>query len=692
MRLRSLGSVLVCGVLAGLTLAAAAFPATAIGGLVAKQASDSYENLPADLKTPPTAQTTYVYADDGKTLITMFYDQNRRDVPLSQIGTNVQQAIVAAEDSRFYQRGAVDFKGLLRAMVSNSTGKNNTQGASTLTMQYVRNVLKNDTSLTPEQRQAATVDTTGRKIQEIRYATELEKKISKDEILNRYLNISYFGDGAYGISSAAWHYFHKQANTLSLEEAALIAGLVQSPDAYNPVTGDKTAALARRAYVLDSMVKTGAITAAQAETAKKTPLKLTISKIPNDCTSVPSAHNDWGFVCDYFRQWWDRQSEFGDTVADREQSLREGGYSIVTSLDPAIQASALRNTLKVYGYGSARAQPMAVVQPGTGRVLAMAVNRHYSLAANEGAKRYPNTVDQLIGGGGSVDGYQAGSTFKMFTMLAALESGMTLSTSFNAPAEYKSQWRDNGPGNCDGYWCPKNANPSWMDGDRTMWNGFGRSVNTYFVWLEEQVGPAKVIDMAKRLGITLRAKSDADRAKNEADSWGSFTLGVADTTPLDLANAYATLAAGGNYCAPLPVISITDSTGKKSAAANPTCHQAISADVAAAAADAARCPVGQQSAFGKCDGGTAASVDGIVGKPVAGKTGSSEDNSTETFVGFTPYAAAAAIAANPSSPNDHVGSAIQAKVVVAVAGTLATAVSGKQTKGFPKPPDSLAFG
>src|SRR5690349_20026709 len=317
MRVRSVGSLLSCAVLAGLTLAAAAFPAAALIGLAAKQGADSYQALASDLQTPQTPQTTYVYADDGKTLITMFYDQNRRDVPLSDIGPVMQKAIVAAEDTRFYQRGAVDFKGVVREMVANARGQRNTQGASTLTMQYVRNVLKNDPSLTPQQRVDATVDTLGRKLQEIRYATALEQKLSMSHILDRYLNIAYFGDGAYGIASASWHYFGKQPSDLTLPEAALLAGLVQSPDADNPVTGDKQDALDRRAYVLDAMVKMGVVPAADAAQAKASPLKLSVNKTPNDCAAVSSAHNDWGFFCDYFRQWWDAQPQFGASVADR---------------------------------------------------------------------------------------------------------------------------------------------------------------------------------------------------------------------------------------------------------------------------------------------------------------------------------------------------------------------------------------
>jgi membrane peptidoglycan carboxypeptidase len=587
----------------------------------------------------------------------------------------------------------VDLRSVLRAAVSDVTSGGAAQGASTLTMQYVRNVLKTDPNLTPEQRQAATQNSLQRKLQEMRYATALEKKLSKQQILKRYLNIAYFGAGAYGIAAASQTYFSKPPSQLTLPEAALLAGLVQSPDAYNPVSGDRAAALNRRGYVLDSMAKMGVISTAQAAATKGQPLVLHASQQPNNCTAVPSGHSDWGFFCDYFRQWWDAQPQFGTTVAERESALQKGGYRIVTSLDPTIQAAAQAQSLSVYGYNNPRALPMAVVQPGTGRVLAMSVNRHYSLAANPGGRAYPNTVNQLVAGGGGVNGYQAGSTFKMFTMLAALSSGKPLNTSFNATSPLLTHFPvSGGPASCGGYWCPVNANPSWMDGQRTMWTGFGRSVNTYFAWLEEQVGPDQAVAMAQKLGIQFRAKSDAALAA-DSSQWGAFTLGVSATTPLDLANAYATVASGGTYCDPLPVTSITDGAGHPVAAANPICHKAIEPDVAAAAADAARCPVGQQSALGMCDGGTAQNVDQILGgRPVAGKTGSAENNATETFVGFTPQIAAAGIAANPDNPQDYVGSGVAPQVNAAVARTLAAAVSGKPYQDFPAPSSAIAFG
>jgi len=688
--LSRLFTVLLAGLLAGLVLALAALPGGLLGGFAARAALGAYADLPDALRTPVQPQRSYLYANDGTTLITTFYDVNRTDVSLDEIAPVMRQAIIAAEDRRFYSHGGADLRGIARALVANVKGGGTEQGGSTLTMQYVRNVLKTDPNRTPEERQAATEQTVGRKLQEIRYANALEQSLSKDEILNRYLNIAYFGSGAYGVAAASQRYFGKAPADLTLGEAALLAGLVQSPDAYSPIDGDKDQALARRGYVLDAMAETGAITAQQAAAAKTEALTLRPTAQPNGCTATAQGHDDWGFFCDYLRRWWLTQPAFGSTPEEREQALRRGGYRVVTTLDPEIQQTAQEQATKVYGYGNKRALPIAAVEPGTGRVLAMAVNRHYSLDANpDGQANHPNTVNPLISGGASVDGYQAGSTFKMFTMLAALEAGKPLSTGFDAPSRLPTRYASDDEGNCDGTWCPANANPQWMDGYRMMWDGFGRSVNTYFVWLAEQVGEDKVVEMAQRLGITFRADSDAAFARDNAANWGAFTLGVAATTPLDLANAYATVAAEGTYCTPLPVVSVTAPDGGAVDVAQPSCKRVLEPDVARAATDAARCPVGQQSAFDQCNGGTATAVDRIVGRPVAGKTGSSERNATETFVGYTPQVAVAGIAANPDDVTDLVGSAVQAKVIDAVARTIKTALAGKPVADFTAPSRAL---
>ncbi|MEW2445209.1 transglycosylase domain-containing protein [Micromonospora marina] len=688
--LSRLFTVLLAGLLAGLVLALAALPGGLLGGFAARAALGAYADLPDALRTPVQPQRSYLYANDGKTLITTFYDVNRTDVSLDEIAPVMRQAIIAAEDRRFYSHGGADLRGIARALVANVKGGGTEQGGSTLTMQYVRNVLKTDPNRTPEERQAATEQTVGRKLQEIRYANALEESLSKDEILNRYLNIAYFGSGAYGVAAASQRYFGKAPANLTLGEASLLAGLVQSPDAYSPIDGDKDQVLARRGYVLDAMAETGAITAQQAAAAKAEALTLRPTAQPNGCTATARDHDGWGFFCDYLRRWWLTQPAFGSTPEEREQALRRGGYRVVTTLDAKIQQTAQEQATEVYGYGNKRALPIAAVEPGTGRVLAMAVNRHYSLDDNpDGQANHPNTVNPLISGGASVDGYQAGSTFKMFTMLAALEAGKPLATGFDAPSRLPTRYASDDEGNCDGTWCPANANPQWMDGYRMMWDGFGRSVNTYFVWLAEQVGEDKVVETAQRLGITFRADSDAAFARDDAANWGAFTLGVAATTPLDLANAYATVAAEGTYCTPLPVVSVTAPDGDAVDVAQPSCKRVLEPDVARAATDAARCPVGQQSAFGQCNGGTATAVDRIVGRPVAGKTGSSERNATETFVGYTPQVAVAGIAANPDDVTDLVGSAVQAKVIDAVARTIKTALTGEPVAEFSAPSRAL---
>ncbi|MGY0003655.1 transglycosylase domain-containing protein [Micromonospora sp. I033] len=689
--LNKLFTVVLAGVLAGLALAAAALPAALVFGLGFKNLMP-YAALPESLKTPQPAQRSNLYASDGRTLITSFYVEDRVDVPVGEVAPVMRQAIVAAEDVRFYQHHGVDVRGVARAFTANRR-EGTRQGASTLTMQYVRNALAGDPRLTEEQRARATEITVGRKIREMRYALALERRISKDEILGRYLNIAYFGAGAYGIAAASKRYFSTTPAQLTLAQSALLAGLVRAPDTDDPINGDADSALGRRAYVLDRMVQTGLVAAADADRAKAEQLNLKPSATPNDCTAVPAGHSDWGFFCDWFTQWWNAQPAFGKTADERQRTLRRGGWSIVSSLDVDVQAKATEQVLRIYPNTNQRAAPTAVVQPRTGRVLAMAVNRNYSVAPNPDTRQnYPNTVNQLVAGGAGIEGYQAGSTFKLFAMLAALESGLPLATDFDAESVYVTDYPiDGGPASCGGFWCPENANPLWMDGRQTMWSAFGRSVNTYFAWLTERVGADRVVEMAERLGIVFRSPGDAKLARDGAKNWGPFTLGVSATTPLDLANAYATVAAEGTWCRPTPIASITDPTGRKVAAGNPDCRQVLDTEVARAAADAGRCPVGDQSMYRRCDGGTAEELAPGLRRPLSGKTGSSERNATETVVAFTPQLAVATIAANPDNPRDAVGGGVQVRQIEAVGRLLAYALRDQPVRDFVPPSQKVAF-
>lgn len=710
--LTNAASLMICGLLAGVVVAAAAFPAVAMSGLAAKAGAETFDKLPSELTVKRAPQISYVYASDGKTPLATMYDENRRDVPLKDVSPVMQKAMIAAEDHDFYRHNGVDVKGVARAFVANNSAGSTQQGASTLTMQYVRLAIAYSATH-PQDVVAATEDTSARKLREMRYALQIDKELSKNEILERYLNIAPFGNGAYGVFAASQVYFNKQPKDLKIEEAAMLAGMVKAPSAFDPNTASGyPQAVQRRDYVIDNMVKIGAISPADAATAKAVKLVVKGKRAPNGC--VATNKNSWGFFCDYFYRWWMDQETFGATTYDRERRLKSGGYNIITTLDVKTQEAARKNIDQRISVNNKNALMIAAVEPGTGRVRALAVNRVYKLDDPEHpqnklssnpakAKRgihgtYPNTTNPLLTGGGDIHGYQAGSTFKMFTLVAALEKGYPLATTINATSPVKTNYilEQNSPAACAGthYYCPVNANPKWMNGVRNMWTGFGRSVNTYFVKLEEMTGADNVVNVAKRLGIKFRAAEDARIADNPegAKQWGAFTLGVTATTPLDLANAYATLAADGTYCDPIPVQEIRDHEGNKLDVANPRCDEdRVDPQVARSAIDAARCPVGDRSSTSKCDGGTATNIRGVVNKPVAGKTGTTDSEKTASLVVTTKQLTVAGILADPdwaqtTAKMDH------GTVNPAVYETLADAMKGKPAEQFTPPSGKIISG
>ncbi|MFB9239506.1 transglycosylase domain-containing protein [Plantactinospora siamensis] len=698
------------GLIAGVALAAVAFPVVGTGGLGAKAFSAAVGDHPQDLRQVHPAQTTYVYAADGRTLLTMFYEEHRKYVPITQISPYMQQAIVAAEDSRFYQHHGVDAKGVLRAFVVNQQAGGVSQGASTLTMQFVRMAMR-DGAQSPKEALEATQQTSVRKVREMEMAVNVEKEMTKSEILERYLNSAYFGHRAYGIYAAAEIFFSKKPADLTPLEAATLAGLVKAPTEYDPASSDQREATDRRNYVLERMRVMGYLSPQNAAGFKSQPITLRLTTPPNDCVSIDKQYNSWGFFCDYLKAWWSKQPAFGDNYSERLDKLRRGGYNIVTSIDPRVQKIAEEQVSSRESTDSPFAHGIVVVEPGTGRVKAMAVNRIYSLDQSQNGPNsnsalqgkvpgnYPNTVVPLLGGG-DLPGYQAGSTFKMFTMLAALKAGMPLNTEYNAPNRIVSIYPGGGGADCGGLWCPSNASGA-MTGLQTMWSGFGKSVNTYFVWLEQKVGADKAVAMAEELGLTWRTDVDQRQAApQKRKEWGAFTLGVSDVNPLEMAGAYAAVAADGRYCEPLPVMSVSNPDGTPTTyraadgniipVAKGRCHQAFSPDVARAATDAARCPTGDRPARGSCGGwSTADSVHGTVGRPVAGKTGTTDSTRSAWFVGFTPELAAASFISDPDNPNNAVGDGQSNKPVDTVANTLKNALKNQPVRQFSAPSDAI---
>jgi membrane peptidoglycan carboxypeptidase len=671
----NLGSLVLCGLVAGVVVAATFFPAVALSGLAAKESLEQFDQLPTEVIVEDGPQISYVYASDNETRIAAMYDEFRRNVPLHDIDPDVIAAIIAAEDQNFYEHNGVDVRGIARAFVANTTADQVTQGASTITQQFVRLSLtyfSEDLQDVVE----ATEDTTGRKLREARYAIAVEQQLSKDEILSRYLNLAYFGEGAYGIFAASNVYLQKRPSELEIHEAAFLAGLVQSPSQYSPTSDEgRAAATERRNWVLDQMAETGAITPEQAAEAKAVELEVEPRRPGNMCVGV--RENNWGFFCDYFYRWWLEQEAFGATPWERERQLRGGGFRITTTLDVDAQESMRDRVEDALSTGDPRALMLAAVEPGSGAVRALATNRTFALDDPEDpengphtdpAKReaglrgtYPNTTNPLMSGGGDIVGYQYGSTFKLFTMLAALEDGLPLAYSINSPYRVTTSFPvASGSASCGGRWCPVNFSES-VSGRHNMWTGFGRSVNTYFAQLIDRVGPENAVDVAKRLGIQFRASGTEDEPQDaqyaeepRVTSWGAFTLGVSSATPVDVAGAFAAVSAEGIFCEPIPVQEIRTLEGESLDVAQPRCDRALDRNVALSAIDAGRCVVGAQSLFGRCAGGTAGTITGtgqstreVVGAPLWGKSGTTDNEITASLTLSTSELAVSGVLADP---------------------------------------------
>jgi membrane peptidoglycan carboxypeptidase len=702
-------SLLVCGLLAGVVVAAAAFPAAAMTGLAAKAGGQTFASLPSELKEFSSPQITRVYASDGKTQIAVFYDEFRSDVPLKDISKNMQAAILAAEDRKFYEHNGVDIKGIARAFVSNQNGGSQ-QGASTLTMQYVRMSLAYSAT-NPQEVIDATEDSPKRKITEMKYAMQISKQLTKDQILERYLNIAPFGRQTYGIYAASHVYFNKKPKDLTVGEAAMLAGMVKAPSDYDPTTpsGHELITDRRNNYIIPAMVDMGAVTAADGEKAKKEAVPTKVRQVGRGCAWV--ARNNWGFFCDFFYRWWLDQESFGATTYDRERRLKSGGYKVVTTLDLKGQAGARREIAERQSDSSQNALLLAGIEPGNGKVRLLAANRKFKLDDPSNPENklssdpkkakakirgsHPNTTNPLMSGGGDIKGYQAGSVFKIFPIIAALENNYPLSYTIKAEKQYRSGYIVGpGPATCDGNkYCPKNSGGGGA-GVYTMWSAFAKSINTYFIPLQERVGSEKVIAVAKRFGVQFREPNDARMTTKEggANQFGAFSLGVTASTPLDMANAYATLAADGKYCAPTPIEQITTLNGEKIDIGKPFCNQATTKDVARAALDAARCPVGDSAQLGACNGATAGPTKGIVGHPVFGKSGTTDAEKTASLIVGTSKIVVAGYMANPDWP-DHRDQMKHDIINPAVQYTVKEYMEGKPKVQFKKPGSSkIVFG
>ena len=566
--LKLFGVIVLCALLA----AGLALPYVGGLGLIAGKQAGKFLNTKCNLIETPPPQKTVIYAKDGQTQLATLFTFDRELVKLSDVPKYLQQALIATEDRRFYSHHGVDMRGLLRSAVSSSGG--DTQGGSTLTMQYVKQVRYYQAD-TDAQREAAISQTLSRKMEDAQCALEIEKKDSKSKILENYLNIAFFGENSYGIGVAAKNFFNKKVSQLTLPEAALLVGVVKAPTEYDPfVPANRAAAIARRDQVIQNLADVGDISQAAANKYKGTALSLATTSqqaVRQGCAGANTAILNAGFYCDYVTDWLENQGGISS------KQITTGGLKIVTTIDPQLQNTVQQSLWNQVTPKSPTVAIMPVVDPHTGNVLAMATSKRYGLTP-DGQHTVLPLFNQATAG--------AGSTYKFFSMLAALKVGV--------PTNY--QLTNNNNNSYSTQHCGDPAFTAVNDSEgtgftrtETMTSATAKSSNTYYVALEDELFScdlSPIVDTALKLGMNaLNAPSATEPKKTVAQVYTSenqatFTLGPAATSPLQLTSAYATVANDGTYCPPAPVTSIKGPDGKDIDFKRSPCRPALNPQVA----------------------------------------------------------------------------------------------------------------
>ncbi|MFT4397707.1 penicillin-binding protein [Gordonia lacunae] len=659
---KKLWSLAWASLLAGVLVAGLLYPVASGIGVVSNRAAAAVENVSSELLNGTLPEVTTMTDVDGKPIAVLF-DQYRYQVGYNDISPDMIRAIISVEDRRFLEHDGVDWKGTIRAALKNSSSGEVQQGASTLDQQYIKNYQLLVLARTEADRQAAVETTPARKLREVRMALTLEqtlidqakrdkglddaaaKQEAKKQIVTRYLNVVPFGNNAYGIEAAAQTYFGIPAKDLRVEQAALLAGMVQSSSALNPYSNPE-ASLARRNVVLDTMIENFPERRDELVAAKQKPLG--VLPRPQTPTQGCIAADNNGFFCDYALQF------LAENGMSRNSVLR-GGYIIQTTLDPEVQRSTVR-AVKAQASPTADgvADVMSTLRPGkkSHDVLSMASSRDYGLDLGAGETMQPQPFS-MVGDG-------AGSVFKIFTVAAAMEKGLGAGSNIPVPGSIAVEGMGNS-GGANG--CPANAYCVKNDGrypaSLSVTNALAQSPNTAFVKLLQQVGVKPAVDMAVRLGLrsyTIPGSSgygEKSMAQYVKDgNFGSFTLGPLPLNGLELANVAATIASGGTWCPPNPIKAISrikrdqygnpvmGPDGRRALTAvpftPPPCEQVVDEGLAHTLANAmSKDDVG---------GGTAAGAAGSAGwtLPMSGKTGTTEAHRSSAFIGFTNQIAGAA--------------------------------------------------
>jgi len=538
------------------------------------------ENVDFDVTSLPQKST--MYARDGSTVIATFYNQNRIVVPLKKISKTMQQAVVAREDRRFWTHAGVDVQGVMRAFVQTYLVKGSQQGGSSLTQQYVKNVLlmqaiEDDDSIAQYH---ATEDTIARKIREMLISVQMEKKYSKAEILQGYLNIAQFGNNLYGVETAAQRYFSVSAADLNVVQSATIAAITKNPSLYDPlVEENQKESENQRNIVLKLMLQEGYITQDQYTEAVNTPLKdtLKVQDVNVGCQDT----GDYAYFCDFVVHRIQNSEEFGKTRAERNKLLQEGGLKIVTTLDVEANSTMMetaRNTIPPDD-PSGMEIAMAAVKPGTGEVLSFGLNRYYDAtpaAANDPTRTSQNYAVDLADGGGS--GWTIGSSWKPINLIAWMEAGHSINDNLQTSTSYPTTdfACSNYSGGADS-WNVSNAMGAGTVNPESPFLGLVRSHNTTQASMGAILKLCKVADTATELGYHDAATGETiDKTQVYTPS---MMIGSVNVSPLTMASIFAVYASNGVQCNPIAISKVTDKDGNDLKVPSANCHQAVDKDI-----------------------------------------------------------------------------------------------------------------
>lgn len=658
---RALAGLVGLSVVAGVLITATMAPTLVVVSSAAAQSADLFEHLPSELDVERPMEPTTIYAtspDGAPVVLARFFDQNRIPVTLDQISPVLRDAVLASEDSGFYEHSGVDLVGTAKAVLENLRGES-TRGGSTITQQYVKNVLlqkcERDVGLADDDRDAKLeqcwLDAAGadgskgieRKIQEIKYAVQIEKTASKNDILAGYLNFVNFGGTTYGIEAAAQRYFGATAATLTLTQAATLAGMVQNPNAYridlpegsiyneeadswsNSAADGYAATLTRRNYVLERMLDDGRITAEQYEAAHAEPIVPAIVTPSSGCVDA----GDTAYFCQYVKATLASDSVFGATQEERDERLLRGGMDVYTSLSLPIQeagAAAIAEVVPPALDGISVGAAGVTLESGTGRILAMVQNTLFSEDSGaDAAAGYSSLVYAADSAHGASQGFPVGSAYKIFTLIDWLEKGRSL----NERLDGVNRLFDGIT--CDGAHVPFGTELVGNAGGVRGYTGTpleftAGSLNSGYFAMAEKLDLCDINRVAERFGVRLGTGGSVTEENAPFDILGSKNI-----APLDMASAIGAIGNGGIRCTPRAIDTIVEPDGSELTLPPARCDRVVSEEVAATAAYALERVM--------TDGTGTASNPGD-GVPVIGKTGSHNDDQTTMLTASTRTATA----------------------------------------------------